>query len=383
MAAAVVLTVAMGGVAGADTLRVACTGPGGGAAGLVAAVAQANASAGPHTVNLAAGCTYALTNPASTDDGLPVVTGQLSIRGHGATIRRAASSPAFRILEVAAGAEVTLDQVTITCGAVSLSGTLALGGGILNSGSLAVTRSAIRHNEVSGTGSSAGGGGIANNGIVTLTDTVLRNNQASSTGTQIFTAVGGAVLNRTGATMTIDTSTVAGNKATAQGETKLFFLAAAGGIGNTGTLNVNDTRIVGNEATATGTGGQANGGGMSVADGTATIVGGALQANTASATGEGAAAHGGALENSARTKLSGTIVRQNQATGPTAQGGAIFNGGGRLAIIDATVTDNAAAATAGAAQGGGIFIDAGNVVLRSTVVFANRPDNCEPTLPGC
>ncbi len=381
--AALASPVVMGGGAGAETLTVACEGPGGGGAGLVSAIDQANATAGADTIDLVPGCAYVLTAAASPDTGLPVVTGQLAIQGHGATIRRSGSAPRFRIFEVAASGELGLDEVTVTDGVVALSGPLALGGGILNSGLLTVTDSSIRNNEVRGSGSSAGGGGIANNGTVILRDTVLRDNRARATGTQIFSAVGGAVLNRTGATMTIEGSTIAENRAVSRGETGPFFIAAAGGIGNTGTLSVNDTRIVGNRAVAEGPGGQASGGGMSVADGTVTVTGGDLQGNTAVAGGEGAGARGGGLENSGRTILAGVAVRANRASGPLAQGGGIFNGARRLTIVDGTITENVASASSGPGQGGGIFVDGGGVVLRSTRVVANRPDDCEPALPGC
>src|ERR1700758_3563884 len=54
------------GVARAQTgINVPCSGPGGGAAGLVAAITAANA-AGGGTISLAPGCTYALTAAASS-----------------------------------------------------------------------------------------------------------------------------------------------------------------------------------------------------------------------------------------------------------------------------------------------------------------------------
>ncbi len=379
--AALASPVVMGGGAGADVLAVGCEGPGGGGAGLVAAMTQANASAGADTINLIPGCAYVLTAPVSPDTGLPVVTGQLAIQGHGATIRRSASAPRFRIFEVAASGELSLDEVTVADGVVSLSGPSAFGGGILNSGLLTVTDSSIRNNQVRGSGGSAGGGGIANDGTVTLRDTVLRGNRALATGTSFSVAVGGAVLNRTGATMTIEGSTIAENRAVSRSENGPSFIAAAGGIGNTGTLSVSDTRIVGNRVVAVGPGGQASGGGMSAADGTVSLNGGALQGNTAVARGEGAVARGGGLENGGDTILSGVAVRANRASGTLAQGGGIFNRARSLTIVDGAVTDNVASAAPG--QGGGIFVDDGAVELRSTRVFANRPDDCDPALPGC
>jgi len=373
---------AMAGTAYAASITVACAGPGGGTAGLRAAITKSNSTAGADTIDLAGGCTYILADEQTPGNGLPVVTGTLVIHGNGATVRRS-SEVAFRILEVAAGGDLTLDDITVSGGAASSSGgPTAFGGGILNSGRLTVVDSTISNNAVSGTGSSAGGGGIANNGTVILRNTLLRRNTATATGTQIFAAVGGAILNRTGATMTIDDSTVVANSATATGSSPLFFIASAGGIGNSGTLSVNRTVINANSAVADGANGQAGGGGISVADGVVAIADSTIAGNTASARGPGAAAHGGGVENNGQTKLTGTEVKDNLATGPIAQGGGLANGR-RLTLIRSRVVSNAAVGTSGPGQGGGIFTDAGHVTLKATVVSANQPDDCQPAIPGC
>ncbi len=99
-------------------------------------------------------------------NGLPVITSAITIRN--ATITRASGSPHFRILQVAAGGNLTLNSVTIgggrtTCSAVSCNGGFALGGGILTSGTLTLTNSKVRDNTASCSLSStcaARGGGI-------------------------------------------------------------------------------------------------------------------------------------------------------------------------------------------------------------------------------
>ncbi|HEX3393167.1 MAG TPA: hypothetical protein VHS52_01455 [Acidimicrobiales bacterium] len=374
---------AMAGTAYAASVTVACTGPGGGAAGLRAAIAHSNHTAGADTIDLAPGCTYVLTKEANPGNGLPVVTGTLVIHGHGATIRRSSES-AFRIVEVAPGADLTLDQITVSGGLVSSSGgATAFGGGILNSGQLTIIDSTISDNGVSGTGASAGGGGIANNGTLSVHDTVLRNNTATATGTGIiFAAVGGAILNRTGATTTIDDSSVVANAAISTGSSQLFFIASAGGIANSGTLTVNRTDINGNRAVADGANGQAGGGGISIADGVVTMADSTVAGNAATASGAGAEAHGGGVENNGQTKLTDTEVTGNVATGPVAQGGGLYNGR-RLTLIRSRVVANVAAGTSAPGQGGGIFTDAGHVTLRATVVSANQPDDCQPAIAGC
>jgi len=380
-AASVVMSAPLAGTAHAATISVACSGPGGGTPGLVAAIDQANSTAGADTIDLAGGCTYVLTGEQNPGNGLPVIISEVTIQGHGATVQRSSASE-FRILEVAPGGDLSLDGVTVAGGAVSLSGPTAFGGGILNSGTLDVANSTIRGNSVSGTGSSAGGGGIANNGTATVKNTLLQANTASATGTQIFAAVGGALINRTGATMTVDDSVVVANSATSRGSSELLFIASAGGIGNTGTLIVNSTRVRGNKVVVEGAKGQGGGGGVSIGDGTATITGSEIDGNTVTADGPGASAHGGGLENNGRTRISRTDVKGNKVIGPTAQGGGVYNGR-RLAIVRSHVIGNVAAASAGPGQGGGIFSDAGQVVLTATQVFANQPDNCEPAIPGC
>jgi len=379
---AVVASAAVAGTASAAAATVACGGPGGGAAGLIAAIAHANSTAGADTIELAGGCTYVLRAEDNPGNGLPVITGTITVHGHGATITRSSES-AFRVLEVAPGADLTLDRVTVSGGALSLSGPTAFGGGILNSGLLTVTDSTISDNSVRGTGSSAGGGGIANNGVVRLRNTVLRNNTASATGTQtIFAAVGGAVLNRTGATMTIADSVIEANSALATGSSPLFFIASGGGIGNTGTLAIDSSQLKGNRAVANGAHGQAGGGAISIADGTVTIAKSTIAGNTATATGAGASARGGGVENNGRTKLTDTVVKGNLVSGPTAQGGGLANGR-RLTLVRSHVVANIATATSGPGQGGGIFTDAGRVILNNTEVANNQPDDCQPFIPGC
>src|SRR4051794_7953859 len=82
------------GAAGAHaaTTRVPCEAP-----ALIAAIAATNATPEADTLTLAPGCVYTLSAPNTATDGLPLITGDVTLDGRGATIRRAASAPAFRI----------------------------------------------------------------------------------------------------------------------------------------------------------------------------------------------------------------------------------------------------------------------------------------------
>ncbi|MBO3680248.1 hypothetical protein [Streptomyces sp. NEAU-YJ-81] len=72
------------------------------------------------TVSLAAGGVYTLSSVAATGangpDGLPVITGNVTLTGTGATIRRSPSAPDFRIAEIAPGGQLTVSGVTLSGG---------------------------------------------------------------------------------------------------------------------------------------------------------------------------------------------------------------------------------------------------------------------------
>src|ERR1700674_2503777 len=129
-----VLTLGPGSVPSASTdgegVNVPCSGSGGGAAGLIAAINGAN-SGGGGSINLARGCTYQLiapdnVNPITGANGLPVVKSQITLNGRDTTI--AGNGADFRIFEAdGPGGNLTLQGLTITKGASAFAG-----GGILN-----------------------------------------------------------------------------------------------------------------------------------------------------------------------------------------------------------------------------------------------------------
>ena len=87
-------------------------------AALIAAIISANASGGS-TINLAAGCTYALTaannsDPMLGDNGLPVITSPIILNGFRTTI--AGNDSTFRIFLVTSTGNLTLQGLTITGG---------------------------------------------------------------------------------------------------------------------------------------------------------------------------------------------------------------------------------------------------------------------------
>ncbi len=91
---------------------------------LVAAVSSAATNPADDIIKLTAGCTYTLSvpnNPTDGGNGLPLildvlVSGKITFDGNGATINRSSSSPNFRVMEVLAGSNVVLNNLTISGG---------------------------------------------------------------------------------------------------------------------------------------------------------------------------------------------------------------------------------------------------------------------------
>src|SRR5262249_33257462 len=145
--------------------------------------------------------------------GLPVISGKtadnLTIVGNGQTIERstALGTPDFRLFDVASGASLTLENLTLQNGYESGSGSSAEGGAIYNQGSLALTGVTVQNNLVrgadgasatsaahpnGGNGQDAAGGGIWSNGALTLQNLTLPGGAAIQTKLQSNQAVGGA-----------------------------------------------------------------------------------------------------------------------------------------------------------------------------------------------
>jgi hypothetical protein len=147
---------------------------------LVTAINAAN-SFDSATVRLRPACMYSITTPATTNDGLPVVTGHITlVGGQKSVIRRSsAATTAFRILDVAASATLSVTGVSVLDGS-----TTGLGGGIQNAGTLRLHQDTL-------SGNTAGnGGGLAN--LAGATAVVTRTRITANTTTGVG---GGAILN--------------------------------------------------------------------------------------------------------------------------------------------------------------------------------------------
>ena len=165
------------------------------------------------------------------------------------------------VFVVAAGADVTLDALTLTGGAApppSGPGITPSGGGIVNDGTVSITDSTITGNEAASS-SGATGSGVVNDGSATITDSSITDNTVSAI---VGTAQGGGIWNS--GTLTITDTTISDNSVSGR-------TPEGGGIFNQGTVVLTDATIAGNTSSGTNTsGGISSDGGMVTAG--ATIV---------------------------------------------------------------------------------------------------------------
>lgn len=213
---------------------------------LVNSINTANSSpATIDVIDLVAGCIYELDSVEDTTEGangLPSITSPIIINGNGATIRRSLSTQkmALRLFHVAAGASLTLNDLTLLDGLgmnppdVSLP-TVNYGGAIYNNGQLSVNNSEITENRAV-----LRGGGVFNaaTGTIVINNSTLIGNQAMLTTTP--GEHGGGLYNQ--GTATITNSTFVNNQTSQTG----------GAIANTGTMVISNSTFSGNVTTMLG-----------------------------------------------------------------------------------------------------------------------------------
>lgn len=380
----------------------------GGSDGLIAAINAAD-KAGAGTLELAKGCTYTLTtpdNPTDGGNGLPVLTGEITINGSGGTTIARSSAPGtpdFRIIEVAQHGNVSITNLTITGGL--LTETSGSGGGIDNEGIIG----SLTGDSVRGNAAPAGGGIYNNNLIGQITHDHISDNTAHNGGgvfnlamIRTFTkdvvsgnraGIGGGITS-SGTIQRLTESTISHNHLTANG--------AGGGIANSfGLVMMSDDTISDNTATG---GPQASGGGIDNS-GKMTLTGSVVTGNKATALGGGirndeqavshfvltikstkvtnnAAHSGGGIYNDGAMTVAGTEVHANKAN----EGGGLLvdSQSKKTALDNSHINGNHAVGQH--PRGGGIFFDGGApVTLVKTEVTGNHPENCFPLgkVAGC
>ncbi|HUM03566.1 MAG TPA: kelch repeat-containing protein, partial [Thermoanaerobaculia bacterium] len=200
------------------------------AGALAAAVAAAGGTT--QTINLTGGCTYSFISGSlgDTSTALPHVTSgtNLTINGNGATIERLGVDgvPAFRLFTVDGGATLALNDLTVRnggCGSTAVCPLLE-GGGVLNAGTLNVTRGTFLSNASQGDLTNSRGGAIRNDfGTVSVDQSTFTGNRADNNGGAIF---------NWGGTLAVTSSTFRNNHAGNAGGALVHFSPAATTVTN-------------------------------------------------------------------------------------------------------------------------------------------------------
>jgi len=152
--------------------------------------------------------------------GLPNITSRITIEGNGATIARQGNAPAFSLMHVAVGADLTLRRVTLSGGSAVVSG-----GAISNDGTLTIENSTVSGNTAPNLGS-----GVYNWGTLTIANSTISGNTGSRGGRGVDNLYG---------TLTIQSSTISANQ--------------GGGVGNFGgSATIADSTVSGNIANSGG-----------------------------------------------------------------------------------------------------------------------------------
>ena len=258
-----------------------------------------------------------------------LVRGNLTIEGNGVTI---SSSTRNRIFTVAAGATLTLNNLTVT------GGEERLGGGIFNEGALNLNNITVSDNTAS-----ESGGGLHNEGTVTVRDSKFLRNSA--------TGLDGGGIHSNEGRIDIYSSMFADNSAERNG----------GGIGTrfTDVTMHPGNRIVRNTAGFSG-------GGFSNILGhyevTRTTIGG-------SAADGNRAEYGGGVDTAGSNYTATLVLRESTVSYNVAE----FEGGGFYTFEDTVVIANSLIAhNSAGVEGGAIFNDTNALTITNSTISGNE-----------
>ncbi|MER6997838.1 hypothetical protein [Streptomyces sp. NPDC000410] len=341
---------------------------------LVAKINAANSSPGADTIHLSGKCVYRLTapDPSSPANGLPPITSEITIEGHGATITRDDSAPDFRILFVPSGGDLTLNKTTISRGRATdcptFPGLAVCGGGISSLGTLTVNHSRVIKNTAESATLFAEAGGIDSDGTGKLNHTEVSGNVARYTGGALNSADAGGVSND--GPLTVYRSRIVNNIVSITANTGGFAFGA--GLSSFAPTTVKQSVISFNKAIAPG--GTARGALANAvpASTVMTVTDTVLEGNTASA--PGGTALGAAVASNAKLSMTDSRIIDNHASAPgtttasgTAVGGGLSVGPvGDVALADTTLRDNSVNASgAGSSAVGGAINNSVGGTLRT------------------
>ncbi len=226
-------------------------------------------------------------------------------------------------VHVTGGASVLVDQSTITNNRA-----LKQGGGLWNgTGVMTISSTTFSDNEARGNQSTDGGGAVYNAGgtVVVTTRTTFNDNVAGGTG-----GSGGAIFNAAGGTLNVFNTTMTANRATRAGGA----IEDASGTG--GGVEIFSTDFTGNK--------------------------------TGAIPGNGGALH---VTGAGNVLIKDGVLANNFAS---SEGGAVWNGSGRMVLGDLTFNDNVARGNSAENGGGAVYNEAGTVEITSVDFNRNMAD---------
>jgi hypothetical protein len=352
-------------------------------ADLIADINAANLAGGSNTIALTAPTTspYILAAVDNTTDGatgLPVIAAKdnLLILGNGDAIARSAGTPAFRLLDVAGRASLTLENLTLQGGLAFGSGVSAEGGAIFNDGTLTLNGVTVRNNIAQGqngakgqAGQSAAGGGIYSSASVTLEGgTLIQNNQALGGAGNYLSGPGGNGLGGglyvSSGSLSLTNFTLSSNSAQGGPGGFYFLFSFFQGNGGPGGYGGGHTYYSG------GAGGNGFGGGLYVTSGSVSLTNLALFSNTAQG------GNGG---------IFGGTYASIDGAGGNGFGGGLYAAGGSVTLQSDSVTGNAANGglgggfPSGLGEGGGLYFVSQAKAYLDAFTVANVINNTAST----
>ncbi|MDR0841228.1 MAG: hypothetical protein LBN26_07620 [Christensenellaceae bacterium] len=327
-----------------------------------------------------------------TNDITLTTGGQLSIPTTGVIKITSSGGPytinannASRVVNIAAGATLYLEAITLTGGRLSGQGAGAYNAGILVLQSGAIILNNVMAGSGPGIADNMQGGGVYNTGTLTLQSGsgILGNSITWSGSGSINVAQGGGVYNR--GMLNMEGGAISNSHLLCNGDGGGVNVVQGGGVynGSGGIFTMTDGQIAGNVAENVGIGGSNNdqGGGIYNA-GTFTMAGGALYQNRVTYNyigGSSNVAQGGGVYNYSSgtfTMAGGRIYENttNYSNGSTTSGsgGGVYNIGdftlenGEIASNDAFTQNGAAGGSGGGVYNAQTFAMAGGAIDQNT-----------------
>jgi hypothetical protein len=353
-------------IAEAATTSVACTGSNAtDVSALVAAITAADGAAGPQVIALTPGCTISLGAVDNTTDGptgLPVVSNAVTISGDRDTIRRSTAphTPAFRLLDVAAGGRLSLSGLTLSNGAAALSG-----GAVSSHGPLQISGATIVGNRAG-----VNGGAVFAGSELVVSGSTVSANTAGSFGGGLF---GSGTLTVSGTTVSANSAGLGGGGALADGLTAVSassFLGNHGGSGGGGLLALSSSTLALNASTFSGND-ATQGGGLAV-NNAASVIDSTFGGNSATS-------GGGVYTNAGVVALVNDTVAGNHASG--SGGGIVTTGSAVTTVTNSIVADNAVGNCGALPSSPAHVTDGGhNLENGTTCAFTREAVIAEPAL---